>query len=523
MMFETVLPHRTEELLIYLPKYGVLICKICQFAVQPNALSGHLLKHQIYRTERKRLLDKISTLALQQPEDILSPPFNSEAIPDLPVYEGYRCNVSGCTHTCVSQKRMSHHWSEFHRECSSQNIDCRPTHLQSFFKGNKIRYFEVKQPLDRAVSHSDSSGSVIRRCVFSTTLFTDDISCQGDNTMDLNSPNYVSEKPLSHLDMKTLKLLHYYTTSTSHTVSRGVESASFWAQDILALAFDHEFLMFGILGVAACHSSSLPCETTTALEYQQIALQYQSSGIPGFRAAMADPTTENITAIIAFAWLLGIQRCAGTPQWKDNHAPAAAALDNPMSPIIEFLMLMRGGCEMVLKFQHLLPTNSSFLLLGEVVEELMSPHDDSSSLDSFAVSSYWLQYPGIPLAACHQLLNLPQLLKEALPAIPSEEMTIVIPAISCLTKSYARSYASNNGLALWNGIEAWVLQLSDKFLNLLEAGHPAALVVFAHWCVLTRRTESHYWFMNGQSARLFGTVERLLEGNASSLISDLSV
>lgn len=118
---------------------------------------------------------------------------------------------------------------------------------------------------------------------------------------------------------------------------------------------------------------------------------------------------------------------------------------------------------MVLKFQHLLPANSSFLLLGEVVEELISPHDDSSSLDSFAVSSYWLHYPDIPLAACHRLLNLPQLLKEALPAIPFEEMTIVIPAISCLTKSYARSYASDNGLALWNGIEAWVLQLSDEF------------------------------------------------------------
>ena len=522
-MSETVPPSKTEELLVHLPKYGVLICKICQFAVQPTALSGHLLKHKIYRTKRKQLLDKISTLTLHEPEDVPSPPSNCEPLPDLPVYEGYRCNASGCSRTCVSQKRMSQHWSEFHQEYSSHNIDCRPTHLQSFFKGNKIRYFEVSQPFGRVISPSASCGSIrreVHRRVFSTPLFMGNISNRRDNTTKTDSPNYVSESPLAHLDMNSLKLLHHYTTSTSSTVSRGVESASFWAQDIPATAFEHEFLMYGILGVAAFHSSSLPCEPRTALAYQQKALQYQSAGLPGFRAAVADPTTKNSTAIIAFAWLLGIQRCAGALHWKDE--PAAAASDNFMYPIIEFLMLMRGGCEMVLKFQHLLPVNSDFLLLGEVVEELLTPHDDSSSLDSFAVSSHSLQYPNVPLAACHRLINLPKLLKEALPALHFEEITIVIPAISCLLKSYVRSYASDNGLALWNGIEAWVLQTSDEFLNLLEAGRPAALVVFAHWCVLMRRTESHYWFLKGQSARLLGIVESHLEGNVSHLISDLS-
>ena len=517
-MFKPAPPIKVEDILLYLPNYGVIICKICQYAVQPTALSGHLLNHQVYRIERRKLLDEISTLTLYQPEDVPFPPYNSVALPDLPVYKGYRCNASGCSRAFVSQKRMNQHWSESHQECSSVDVDCRPTHLQTFFKGNKIRYFEVIPPSGRAISQPTSNESLTHRRVSSTPLFMEGISHHQEIITDLTSLDYISESPFGHLDMSTLELLHHYTTSTSHTISRGVESVFFWAQDIPIIAFGNKFLMYGILSIAAFHCSSMPCEPSKALSYQQKALQFQSAGLPGFRAAMADPTTENSTAIIAFAWLLGIQRCVGALNL--NGVRAAATSDSKsMSPIIEFLMLMRGGCDMVLKFQHLLPVNSDFRILGVVIEELLGSHDDSSSPDGLA-DSQLLQYPGVPLAVCQRLIGLPTALKDALPSF--EDSEIVSPAVLCLLKSYARSYASDNGLALWNGIEAWVLQISDEFLGLLKAGHPAALVVFAHWCVLMRRTESHYWFLKGQSARLIGIVESHLEGNISNLISDLS-
>lgn len=94
-MFEIIPPGKTEDLLVHLPQYGILICKACQFAVQPTALSGHLLRHQIYRTERKQLLDRVSALVIHEPEDVPFPPPECATFPHLPVYEGYRCNAVG--------------------------------------------------------------------------------------------------------------------------------------------------------------------------------------------------------------------------------------------------------------------------------------------------------------------------------------------------------------------------------------------------------------------------------------------
>jgi hypothetical protein len=88
---------------------------------------------------------------------------------------------------------------------------------------------------------------------------------------------------------------------------------------------------------------------------------------------VANPTKENCTALIAFAWLLGIQRCAGALYSKNE--PLAPDPDSSISSIIEFLMPMRGGCEMVLKFQHLLPVGSDFLLLRKELEGLLGPRD----------------------------------------------------------------------------------------------------------------------------------------------------
>jgi hypothetical protein len=40
-------------------------------------------------------------------------------------------------------KRMELHWSRIHGEQNTEKIQSRPAMLQTFFKGDKVRYFEV--------------------------------------------------------------------------------------------------------------------------------------------------------------------------------------------------------------------------------------------------------------------------------------------------------------------------------------------------------------------------------------------
>lgn len=53
----------------------------------------------------------------------------------------------------------------------------------------------------------------------------------------------------------------------------------------------------------------------------------------------------------------------------------------------------------------------------------------------------------------------------------------------------------------------WAYPLSKQFHKDLEAHHPAALVLLAHYCVLLQ-TLDHYWYLNGMAHQLLEDIER---------------
>jgi len=55
------------------PRHGVLICLKCRYAVQRSALDSHLLRHKIYREERKRLVASVSHLNILEPDKVSIP------------------------------------------------------------------------------------------------------------------------------------------------------------------------------------------------------------------------------------------------------------------------------------------------------------------------------------------------------------------------------------------------------------------------------------------------------------------
>src|SRR5277367_6532329 len=134
-----------RDLLEYDARYGVLICRECQYAIQKSALQSHLLRHKIYRHERQRLLSSIAQLDLFEPHQVPLPTPASPPIDALPIISGYRCTAVGCGNLCASSKRMRRHWSEIHglSEPLNPSSFARPVKLQTFFRSTKLRYFKV--------------------------------------------------------------------------------------------------------------------------------------------------------------------------------------------------------------------------------------------------------------------------------------------------------------------------------------------------------------------------------------------
>ncbi|KIW00694.1 uncharacterized protein PV09_07876 [Verruconis gallopava] len=516
-----------QDLLKHFPDYGVLVCKSCQFAIQPSALSSHLLRHQIYRSERRQLIERLKELGLREPEKVTYPGPDAKAIAELPVYRGWFCQSPDCGHACASEKRMAQHWSDLH---GSREVAARPAWLQTFFRGNKIRYFEVSEPIS-IPSPLPEDEDEIGPTTISDSL-ADSVSISGSSVSELGSSRsnmessqnlaYTSLLTATQLNMLNLQLMHHWSTVTSYTIDRGTEPPNFWTQNITIQAINgNSFLMFGCLSAAAFHLASEHRHTPKFYEFRKVGLEYQGHSMAGFRQALS--VNAQPEASIAFNRLLCLTRCAEhhlDPDSTDSaFRPDAEGKIAPLLAIQECILLLRKTTEMWCAVQPDLPDDSGLRLPKEVLIGL-----ESIPLDAV---NYFLapsptQYPNIPPVLLEQIQSIPSRLSTVLHNTDETNLAAIRHAYTCLLTCFDRSYISKEIWAKWNGVEAWPKMISTEFLALIESCHPCALVLLAAWALLVKRLEAHKWFLKGETRRMFKFLRETLEEELKELVDEIS-
>jgi hypothetical protein len=135
-----------SDLFHYIHSYRVLICRPCQYAIQPQGISRHLKSlHNIHRSSRRPFIEYASNLDLADPQDVILPAACSLPLNLLPIEDGLACNFCGCLHLCVTEKRMKSHWVTVHQQQGEGGTSWRSAKLQTLFRGNRLAYFEVSQ------------------------------------------------------------------------------------------------------------------------------------------------------------------------------------------------------------------------------------------------------------------------------------------------------------------------------------------------------------------------------------------
>lgn len=357
-----------DYLLKYLPEYCIVICKSCRFAVQPSALSSHLLRHRMYRVKRRKLLDRVAELRLLEPEDVALPLSKVPPFSDLPMTTGYRCTMPNCDHLCRSQKRMSQHLREHHQVGPRTDADdhMQQVHLQTFFRGNKVRYFEV-EPDDIPLETTRSSNQPLEY----QFLNLPQSRAQESSSLRPSSRNgheSTVDATITQRQMENLLYLHQYTTCTSLSLARGTESTDFWTRHIVLEAPSQSFLMHGILGVAAFHQALLTTDAKECNRHHAAGLRHQSAGLATFRSVIARPTEETSTALTAFARLLGVQFCVEALLEAATDVDGSARAG--VSKILDLQQMLKGGCDLLLNMQDLLPLDSELVLSAEASQGL---------------------------------------------------------------------------------------------------------------------------------------------------------
>ncbi len=91
-------------------------------------------------------MEYVSKFDIAEPQDVIQAKIRQFPVPLLPVQDGLLCLHEGCLHLCASVKRMKTHWLSSHGLSGQPGSDWCSVPLQTFFRGNLLRYFTDMSP-----------------------------------------------------------------------------------------------------------------------------------------------------------------------------------------------------------------------------------------------------------------------------------------------------------------------------------------------------------------------------------------
>ncbi len=515
-MSENIISH---DLVLYSSQYSVLICQECHFAIQPSAISSHLLRHKVYRNERQALLNSIAKLRLLEPEDVAIPPPTSQPIPGLPVLQGYRCTLEDCGHLCASLKRMRQHWSEHHesREERDKQTYVEDVKMQTFFRGTKLRYFEVQSATERGTTSGNTGQEMNHDNIAGNQnqqQSTQDVEMTSNTPHSYSTSegaSSVSGHPL--VDLETLNYFHHFNTRTKQTLPLPEDeslSASAWQDRVVTCALKRQWLMCGLLSIAACHIAVTEESFTKKLSHGERAQTFLTEFDTGWEELLEKQLTSETTA--------------------DPEDEEAQKIGEHINWFLRFVRCIMLNCssntDSSTGLFHFSPLRYLIATIRERNTSLVKPNPagtDNISSDSAALGVHSLSISPTP-NTMSSALPIPELIKrlQTLPgrmadafgkpkptSIPDVLNTFL--AIEMLNKCCTDMLPAPDDLGtVWrNGMTVWLSKVTDHFHgSQIPRHHRGALAVLGHWLVLVKRAEGlGAWFLKGMVERCWREIE----------------
>jgi len=529
------------ELLEYNPNYSLLICRKCQYAIQKNALESHLLRHKIYRGDRQRLLSSIAQFDLLEPHHVPLPAPGSPPIDALPTLSGYRCTAAGCRHLTASSKRMKRHWSETHGLAGSVHLSssfARPVKLQTFFRGTKVRYFEVALPTAPLINTDDDGGDDE----------DDHEGCEeeGHNAITVTPPPppHVPALPgTAHgpspadFNLETLTYFHHFITITSLTLP-GTEdpqsSKHYWQMHVVFRALRRRWLLCGLLALSAHHLATLAGDTMTERIHRERGAQFASEFSAGLEQTMENIKAGNKGSINQTTGCdLGLEAAEIEKEAKKTGEHircllrcAQRALAEPM-----FEYQSVAPCQLL----SIMTTVRGCLVPDSTLRDSGVRSDSHGRREELFVQGFLHRRNtshGENPQTHSSSDNAPSELLNLLRALPfriaeglgrpenAQDVFATLSAITTVLQCCDISFACDEAGAAWQGVATWLANVPDHFNQMVQCHHPAALVVLAHWAAILVKRAEHLgcWFLKGSAKIMVLQVARQLSANGHAVL-----
>ncbi|KAF2669274.1 hypothetical protein BT63DRAFT_256252 [Microthyrium microscopicum] len=295
--------------------------------------------------------------------------------------------------------------------------------------------------------------------------------------------NGIDRPALSSQWSRDVFLMSHFTTNTVKEFSAmGSGMIILWKEGLPGLAMEHPYLMNGILSLSAFH---MAYQRPTERVWVQHALKYQNTALNQLRLTLSNITSKNFHAVFGLVIILSLSSMSHSR--STSHGDEIA----PIADILEPVMHNRGVFKL-LCFGHRWYLDGPLVALrGAGMVTGMPTKLNEATRNQFNRLRNWMG------KSCADV-DIRQCLFTTLDRLETTFAEVHTLRDSC------------SPTTLMNIIWKWAAFTSEEYLSLLRGSNPLALIIFAHFAMLSGIVEDTYWYLVGYSRRALKSVRAAL-------------
>ncbi|KAJ5186492.1 hypothetical protein N7449_011256 [Penicillium cf. viridicatum] len=259
-----------------------------------------------------------------------------------------------------------------------------------------------------------------------------------------------------------LELMHKFSTDTYKSLCLSDSEITIWQITVPTLAFQHDYLMGGILALASLHIATTCEPSETALLYHETGLQYYNRSLTPFRNAIDSITPQNCDAVFAHSIVM-IAISVASPRLTATKDECASITEN----IVILFELLQG------------------------VKKILQVSKSWIKLELFSQGPYWKSTPTeLDPDTEAALTHLAALNDQVMIGIYSEQHRINKNVIAHLRHCYTKFAHSADPAP----VLAWLAAVDKDFVDSLRCRQPFSLLILMYWGVLLKELDGHRWW-----------------------------
>lgn len=292
----------------------------------------------------------------------------------------------------------------------------------------------------------------------------------------VDDPNLLPPQQQSSFGLADLGLMHKFSTETYKSLCNDPSDYDAWQIVVPQKALEYDFLLNGVLAVAALHRATTAVDAASALPYVDTALQYYNRAFAPFQQALDNLTPLNCEPVFAHSIIITVISIA-LPQLTTERNKSQSMTEN----IIVIFELLQG----VKRIMNISKPWLKAKLFTRRHDFLRDPIPDPETLDSMI--------PGAGIAFT-KLSNL----NNTLASFDPEQHHINKESISLLCRCYSR-YAT---MGEPSAVLTWISAVGKDFVHSLRRRQPFPLLIMMHWGVLLGELDGEMWWARNSGKAL---------------------